>query len=62
MFIKEIEYFRFVFSEKGITPSQTKIENIQNMPQPTNISEIRSFLGMPNYLNCFILNYSVRIC
>ena len=31
------------------------------MPQPTNISEIRLFLGMPNYLNRFLSNYSVRI-
>ena len=61
LFIKEIEYFRFAFSEKGITPSQTKIESIQNMPEPTNISEIRLFLGMPNYLNRFLPNYSVRI-
>ena len=41
--------------EKGITP-QTKIESIQNMPPPTNISKLRSFFSMTNYLSCFIAN------
>ena len=40
LFINKVEFFGFVFSEKGITP-QTKIESIQNMPPPTNISELR---------------------
>ena len=40
LFINKVEFFGFVFSEKGITP-QTKIESIQNMPPPTNIAELR---------------------
>ena len=61
LFINKVEFFGFVFSEKDITPSQTKIESIQNTPPPTNISELRSFLGMGNYLSRFIPNYSMRI-
>ena len=60
LFRNKVEFFGFVFSEKGITP-QTKIESIQNMPPPTNISELRSFLGTANYLSCFIPNYSMRM-
>ena len=41
--------------ERGITP-QTKIESIQNMPPPTNISKLRSFFSMTNYLSCFMAN------
>ena len=55
LFINKVEFFGFVFT------SQTKIESIQNMPPPTNISELRSFLGMPNYLSRFIPNYFMRI-
>ena len=61
MFINKVEFFGFVFSEKCIKPSQTKIESIQNMPPPTNISELRLFLGMANYLSRFIPNYSMRV-
>ena len=60
LFRNKVEFFGFVFSEKGITP-QTKIESIQNMPPPTNISELRSFLGTANYLSHFIPNYSMRM-
>ena len=60
LFRNKVEFFEFVFSEKGITP-QTKIESIQNMPPPTNISELRSFLGTANYLSRFIPNYSMRM-
>ena len=59
MFISKVEFFGFAISEKGITPTQNKIESIRNMPQPTNISELRSFLGMTNYLCCFIPNYYI---
>ena len=61
LFINKAEFFGFVFTEKGITSSHTKIESIQNMPPPTNISELSSFLGMTNYLSRFIPNYSMRI-
>ena len=61
LFINKVEFFRFVFSEKDITPSPTKIESIWNIPLPTNISELRSFLGMTNYLSRFVPNYSMRI-
>ena len=60
LFRNKVEFFGFVFSEKGITP-QTKIESIPNMPPPTNISELRSFLGTANYLSRFIPNYSMRM-
>ena len=61
MFTNKVEFFGFVFSEKGIAPSQIKIENILSIPPPTNFSEFRSFLGMTNYLSRFILNHSMRM-
>ena len=52
--------FKFAFSEKVIAP-QTKIESIRNMPPPTNFSELRSFLGVRNYLSRFVPKYSMLI-
>ena len=53
LFINKAEFFGFVFTEKVITSCHTKIESIQNMPPPTNISELSSFLGMTNYFKSF---------
>ena len=61
IFINKVEFFGFVFSEKGIAPSQIKIENILSILAPTNFSEFRSFIGMTNYLSLFILSYSMRM-
>ena len=35
-----------------------KIEAIENWGKPTNITELRSFLGMANYLKAWYKNYS----
>ena len=61
LFMNKVELFGFVFSEKGIALSETKIESIQNMPPPANISELSSFFGMTNYLSRFLSKYSMRI-
>lgn len=42
----------------GIKPEEDKTEAIQNITQPTNATEIRSFLGLVNFCNRFIQNYS----
>ena len=49
LFINKVELHGFVFSENSIIPSQTKIESIQKISAPTNISELPLFLGMTNY-------------
>ena len=61
LFINKVDFFGFVFSENGITLSQSEIESIQKMPPPTSISELRSFLGITNYLSRFIPNYSMLV-
>ena len=53
LFIKEVEFFGPAFSEKTITCSQTKIENIQNMPPPTIISELRFIFRYEKLLKSF---------
>ena len=43
-----------VFSEKGVSACPRKIEAIQAMTPPSNVSELRSYLGMVNYCGRFI--------
>ncbi|XP_038063006.1 uncharacterized protein LOC119733689 [Patiria miniata] len=41
-----VEYSGHVFSSTGISPDKKKVDAIQNVSEPTNASEVRSFLGM----------------
>ena len=54
----EIEFFGFIFSSNGISPSAEKIKAIKQLASPKNVNEIRSFLGMTNFLSRFIVGYS----
>lgn len=50
----ELEYFGFTISKLGISPTVSKVSAIQNFPAPTSSQEVRSFLGLINYLIRFI--------
>ena len=54
----ELNYLGHSFSSKGISPSPDKIEAITKMVSPTNVTELRRFLGMINYLGRYIPNIS----
>ena len=45
-------------SREGIQPLQDKVNAITNAPAPTNVSELRSYLGMINYYQKFLPNLS----
>lgn len=42
----------------GLQNTQKKIETVVNAPQPTNVSELRSYVGIVNYYAHFIPNLS----
>ena len=56
----QMEFFGFVFSQRGISPSENKVASIKKLQPPTSATEVRSFLGMTNYLSRFIPHYSAR--
>jgi hypothetical protein len=45
-------------SEKGIEMDKAKIEVIEQLPPPTNVKGIRSFLGHARFYRRFIQNFS----
>ena len=47
-----------LISEKGTEVDKTKVEIISSLPYPTNIKEIRSFLGHVGFYRRFIKNFS----
>ncbi|XP_011859117.1 PREDICTED: uncharacterized protein K02A2.6-like [Vollenhovia emeryi] len=57
-FMSQIQYCGYVIDKDGLHKSPEKMEAIHNMKRPTNVTEVRSFLGMINYYGRFISNLS----
>ena len=47
--VKESDFLRHCLAPKGVIPLLKKIQGIIDMEAPTNLSQIRSFLGMVTY-------------
>ncbi|CAF4638013.1 unnamed protein product, partial [Rotaria sp. Silwood2] len=56
-----VEYLGFVVDKNGVHSSPSKTTAIINMPKPTNVSQLRSFLGMVNHYAKFIPKLSDRL-
>ena len=56
-----VEYFAFVVDQHGIHPSPRKIQAIQEVPEPQNATELKSFLGLVNYYRKFIPDMSTLV-
>ena len=55
---RQLEVLGFVVDEQGIRPQPKKVEAIKNMPPPTNIQEVRQFLGMVGFHRTMIPDYA----
>ena len=55
---KSVEYLGHQIDQHGIRADPSKIEAISNAPEPTNVQELRSFLGLLSYYGKFIPNLS----
>ena len=53
---KSIMFLGQLTDSSGIRPDPRKVKAIQTMPTPSNITELRRFLGMVNQLNKFTPN------
>ena len=53
-----IEFYGYVFSDKGVSADPKKVECILNASNPRNATELRSFLGLVNYVARFIPDYA----
>ena len=53
-FLKEIKYLGHIISKDGIRMDPKKLKIIQEWPSPTNLHDLRSFIGMCSYYRRFI--------
>ena len=56
-----LEFLGHVVSPYGTSPHAAKVAAIQELPAPTNVSELRSVLGFCNYYRCYVPNYSAIV-
>ena len=53
-----IQYLGHYISGQGLEPIPEKLESLQQMPAPTDLTEVRKFLGFVGYYRKFIPKYS----
>ena len=60
-FLEQIEYLDHTIDAQGVHPTGEKIKAIKNAPQPKNVTELRSFLGLLNYYSRFLPTLSAKM-
>ena len=54
----EVSYLGHVVTSQGIKPDQAKTEKIRDYPAPTDVSQVRQFLGLASYYRKFVPEFA----
>ena len=55
---RELEFLGYRVSAQGILPSLSKVKAVQQWPRPTNVQEVRQFVGLAQHYRRFCPGFS----
>ncbi|MCH81226.1 retrotransposon protein [Trifolium medium] len=55
---KEVEYLGHLVSGSGVSMDANKVKDVLAWPKPTNVKQLRGFLGLTGYYRRFIKSYA----
>ena len=55
---RKIQFLGHLVSEEGVEPLPDTCKAVQNFPRPTNVKQVRSFLGLSGFYRKYIEHYS----
>ena len=58
--LPEVKFLGQVIDSEGIRSDPDKVSAIRHVPEPTNMGDVRRFLGMVNQLSTFSPNLAER--
>lgn len=58
-FCKEVQFLGYVVSQDGIKTDPSKVEAIKANKTPTNVTELKSFLGLASYYRKFVFGFAL---
>lgn len=56
----QVEYLGRLISQGQVRPSPRKVEALVKSPIPTNVKQVRQFLGLAGYFRRYIANYATK--
>lgn len=56
--MEDIDYLGYQISSAGMQPGEKKIISVANFPKPSNVHQVRQFLGLVSYFRKFIEGFA----